>query len=243
MLALLFGGVVGASLLVSSLLYTGALPASPMVLSLVALVHGVFALLFFRAYRQYHAIHRLVLRGRGELFLLALNNLINTTRTRGFRDHYRLRKCQGLVLTGQSLEALSAIEDYRREVKRPGRDALALSAVEVEANLQLGQLTWSKAALDRANQRAGSGRHPELRASAARFLGLTGDVDGSLHALAALRRSTLFPWTSTVRSRNVYWYALALRASGDERAAAEAFEEAQRLAPETYYGRLAARPF
>ena len=243
MAALLFGLVVLSSLLISGMLYLDFIAASPIFLLLVGGFHIVVAIIFYRGYRHYHAVHRLVTAGRGELFLLAITNLIHSTRIPALRDHYRLRKCQGLVLTGQPLEALVAAEEYHREVKRPGSDALAIMAAEVEANLQLGQLDWSRQALERSEEHQGSEKSFLLQAVAARLTSFSGAHDEAARALSNLLKVQHFPWTRSIRCRNLFWYGQALRELGRQSEATEALSKAHRQAPNSHYGQLAARPW
>jgi Flp pilus assembly protein TadD len=235
--------LVLSSLMISGALYFDVVAASPLFLLLVGGVHLVFAFVFYKAYRHYHAVHRLVTVGRGELFLLAISNLILSTRIRAFRDHYRLRKCQGLALTGQPLEALSATEEYRREVKRPEQYALDVVAVEIEANIQLGQLTWSEEALERAQELKGYHDHEGLRAVVARLQFENGDAAGAVKVLAHLLHAKDWSMTKSIRARNLFWYGQALMKNGQETEARIALKKAYKQAPESFYGQLASRPF
>lgn len=243
MAAFLFGLLVLSSLLISAALYFDIVAASPIFLLLVGGVHIVFAIFFYKNHRHYHAVHRLVTHGRGELFLLAISNLILSTRIRVLREHYRLRKCQGLALTGQSLEALTAVEEYRREVKKPGSYALDVIAVEIEANLQLDQLTWAKEALERAQELDGFDEHEGLRAVQAYFQAESGNTDEATEALRTLLRVKDWSLTRCLRSRNLFWYGKAQIKAGQENDGKNTLKRAHKKAPESYYGQLASRPF
>ena len=108
MFAALFVLIVVGSLFTSGLLFFEVLPASPEVLMIIVGAHAVFAIGFFHAYSKYRALHRLVLEGRGELFDMAILAQIRSSRFRGWKDHYRLRRIQGLQLSGLPAQALKA---------------------------------------------------------------------------------------------------------------------------------------
>lgn len=240
MLALLFGLAVLSSLATTAAIGLGVLPASPFVMAIVFGAHAVFGLIFFRGYTNYRSLHRLVLEGRGELFELAIRHRIATNRFRGFRDHYRLRRVEGLTLTGLPLDALAAAEDHRRQVE--GSDTqLSAIAAEVDANLQLGQLWWARQRLQDAAGLKGVGKHDGITAVRARLAHLDGDADSAGTALAGLARSGEFPLTRVVRARNLFWLGEARTAGGDLDGARQAFKRAARVAPQSFYGEAATR--
>ena len=243
MAAFLFGLLVLSSLRISGALYFDVVAATPIFLLLVGGVHIIFAFFFYKNHRHYHAVHKLVTLGRGELFLLAISNLILSTRIRVLREHYRLRKCQGLALTGQPLEALTAVEEYRREVKKPGAFALDVLAVEIEANLQLGQLTWAEEAMERARKEAGFRAHEGLQAVAAHLQSERGEPDQAADALKGLLRVKDWSLTRCLRARNLFWYGRALMKAGREEDGKSTLSRAHKKAPESFYGQLADRPF
>lgn len=240
MVALLFFTFVVGSLSTSVLLLAEVIPATPAVLAVIGFVHVVFFVGFIKAYRAYHSLHRLLIDGQGELFDLAIGQLVATSRVRGLRDHYRLRRCQGLVHSGQSLEALQAAEQYRQHAKGGDSAELALIAAEAEANLQLVQSFWTRHGLGRARTISGSATHAGLQALEARLLHEEGHAVEAAARLSKLTRIRTFALTRVTRARNWLWYGEALAASGDGDAAERAYRKAARLAPHSYYGRIAA---
>ena len=243
MAAFFFSLLVLSSLLISGALYFDIVAATPLFLVVVGGVHVVVAIFFYTNHRHYHAVHKLVTLGRGELFLLAISNIILSTRIRVLRDHYRLRKCQGLVLTGQPLEALTAVEEYRREAKKNNSSALDVCAVEIEANLQLGQLPWANDALERARQLSGYENHEALNAVAAHLKAESGEPGEAVQMLQSLLRVKDWSLTKCLRARNLYWYGSALVKDGREQEGRSVLRKAHGQAPESYYGQLADRPF
>jgi hypothetical protein len=240
-LAGLFALWLVGSLAAIVLLVAGVIPGSPLALAAVFTPEVLFALGFFAAYLRYHALHRLVTDGLGELFDVAITETIARTRGRGFKNHYRLRRCQGLALAGLPQAALAASQELLRDAGIGERTRLSLSAVMAEANLELGQPHWAQLALEGpANQRQVS-RHPDLAACRGRLATLGGEADRAVAVLAPLAGVQAFPMTRVVRARNAYWYGEALAAAGDAGAALKAFARARKLAPRSHYGRLAAR--
>jgi tetratricopeptide (TPR) repeat protein len=238
---LLFSLIIAGSLATSLGLALELIPASPGVLALVFAVHLLLAWLFFRAYRRYHVLFALVLQGRGELFDLAITHLIATGRWRMLRDHFRLRRCQGLVLTGQPLQALGALDQLRRHARVGPQDALSAFAAEAEANLQLDQRYWAEQALAGAAALPGAAKQPDLAAIGARLLALQGDHAAAAEALRALLSARSCPLTKLVRSRNLLWYGQALDALGRRDEAERAWDLAVRAAPQGYYAAQAER--
>ncbi len=241
MLALLFGLAVLTSLATTAAIGLGVLPASPPVMGVVFGAHAIFGLFFFRGYTGYRALHRLIEEGRGELFDLGIRHRIATNRTRGFRDHYRLRRIEGLALTGLSLEALAAAEDHRRHVDAGPHGQLSALVAQAAANLQLGQLWWARRALSQADVIDGAQGHAGLAAVRGRLSHLEGDPTAARESLARLTGAGEFPLKRVVRARNLFWLGEAMGAGGDAQGAANAFGRAVRAAPRSYYGRSAAR--
>lgn len=241
-LAILFGLLVLGSLLTSGLLFFEVLPASPSVLSIVGGGHGLFAWFFFRGYVDYRSLHALVQEGRGELFELGIASRIRTGRFRGFRDHYRLRRVEGLVLAGMPEQSLRAAESFRSEIQRPGREALLSATVaEAAANLDLGQTWWADRALHDVASMPGAASHRGLQTVLARHLFLEGDAAQAAEALSGLASYGPFPFRRVLRSRHQLWLGEALEASGRPSEAAEAYSAAERWAPRSHWGILAIR--
>ena len=216
---------------------------SPFFLTVAIIIHVIIAVIFFKGYRHYHALHRLILRNQGALFLVAISNMIEGSRIKALRNHYRLRKCQGLVLAGQPLEALRAIAEYRHEVQ-PGRsESLDILAAESEANLQLGELEWSRRALTRAQNAPGYEKHDGLRAISARLEAESGQTKPAIGTLEDLKDVRQFPVTPVIRARNHLWLSQVLERDGQTDQAKQAREAAIEAAPESHYAQLAARPW
>lgn len=241
MLAVLFGVIVLASLGTSTLIALDVIPGSPGVLAIVGGAHALFGWLFLRGYLGYRALHRLVQEGQGELFDLAIGHRIAHGRFRGFRDHYRLRRIQGLTLTGLPRQALAAAEDYQRHARQDRHGRLETIAAEAAADLQLGQAWWAEEALRRATGVRGAEQHAELQAVRARLAHARGDAEQAATALAPLARAGFFPLTRVIRARNLCWYGEALEAVGRDADADAAFRRAVRAAPRSLWGRLAER--
>ncbi len=240
MLALAFGALVLGSLVVSALLFLEVLPASPGVLALIGGAHLMLAWAFFRAYGAYHALHRLVTDGQGELFELAVTQRITAARSPWFKAHYRLRRCQGLVASERPREALRALEALRAGARLRPEDRLTALAVEVEANLQLGQRWWAERALEAAQAAPEAARHAEVQAVAARVATERAPAEAA-QALAALSGARAFPLTRVVRARNILWQGDALARAGRPSEAMAAWRKAAKLAPASAYGQRAAR--
>ena len=216
---------------------------SPFFLTIAILIHVVVAVFFFRGYRHYQALHRLIIQNQGALFLVAISNMIEGSRIKALRNHYRLRKCQGLVLAGQPLEALRAIAEYRQIVKPSRSESLDLLAAESEANLQLGELEWSRRALARAQETPGYDKHEGLQAISARLEAESGQTKPAIGVLEQLTAVRQFPVTSVVRSRNHFWLSQAFDRDGRKDQAKSAREAAISAAPDSHYAQLAARPW
>jgi len=243
MAAILFGLLVLGSLFTSALIYFDVIAGSPLFLTLAVVIHIVVAIFFFRGYRHYQALHRLVSQNQGALFMVAVSNMIHSTRIRALRDHYRLRKCQGLVHAGEPLEALRAVGEFRKTVKANRTESLDILAAEGEANLQLGELKWSERALERARKLRGFEKHPGLMAVEARLRAERGETEEAIRKLTGLQRVRQFPLTRVVRARNQLWLGQALARSGRTAEAGRARDKAISIAPKSYYAQRAARPF
>lgn len=240
MLALLFSLIVLLSLGTSLGIFLEIIPATPGILAFITFVHIVFTWLFVRTYRRYHSLHRLVVEGQGELFSMAVSHLIGSSRFRQMRDHYRLRKCQGLVLSHLPLEALEAVEQFG-EVRSGREYKLSALAAEIEANLQLGQRFWVDRALERTQDLSGADKHEGIRAVRARVKALDGHADAAAEELAPLTNVRAFPLTKAYRARNLLWYGEALAESGRVDAARSALQKAAKVAPHSPYGKSAKR--
>ena len=242
MLALIFAVLVLASLTTSLLLALDVIPGSPGALAWIGGLHLLFGWVFLRGYLGYRALHRLVFEGRGELFDMAIGHRIARGRFRGFRDHYRLRRIQGLALTGLGRQALHAAEDLRRHGTRLDRDSrLAAAAAQAEADLLLGQPWWAEQALESVASERGADAHEGISAVRARLAYLQGHTAQAAETLSQLTRAGRFPLTRVVRSRNLLWYAEALADLGRPADASDAFRRAARLAPASLWGLQAAR--
>ncbi len=242
MLALLFAVLVLASLTTSMLLALDVIPGSPGALALIGGLHLLFGWAFLRGYLGYRALHRLVHEGRGELFDMAIGHRIAHGRFRGFRDHYRLRRIQGLALAGLPGKALEAAEDFRRHVTRTDRDSrLRAAAAAAEADLLLGQPWWAEQALDGVAGERDAAGHPAIAAVTARLAHARGDAADAADRLAGLTGAGHFPLTRAIRSRNLFWYGEALADLGRPAEAATAYRRAAKLAPTSMWGMRAAR--
>jgi hypothetical protein len=242
MLALLFGIFVVGSLLTSALIFVEAIPNEPITLAAAGAIHLVFAVVFFRAYGAYRSVHRLVHEGRGELFDVASAHRISSERFRGLRQYFRLRRVQGLALCAMPHEALAEAEALRRDGAVSGALKASALAAEAEANLLLGQPFWAERALAEAATVRGGAADDDVRAVAARLAWLRGDAASAAAALADVTRAGSFPLTSVVRARNLAWLADALRGLGRQAEAARAASRAVQTAPQSHWGREAARP-
>ncbi|MGB0589515.1 MAG: tetratricopeptide repeat protein [Myxococcota bacterium] len=242
MLAFLFGLAVLASLGTTALIGLDVLPASPLVMAIVFVAHGVFALGFFRGYGGYRALHRLVHEGRGELYDLAVRRSIDKARFREFRDHFKLRRIEGLALCGLGLRALEAAEEHRPLASNARVSTrLAAAAAEAEANLCLGQLEWARVSLDRVLEVRGHDEHPGIRAMRGRLAHCRGDHAGAASLLKAVKGAGEWPVKGAVTARNHTWYADALQGLGKAGEAAQAYRTAARVAPHSFWGAQAVR--
>jgi hypothetical protein len=242
MLAILFGLAVLASLGTTALIGLDILPASPVVMVVVFVAHGVFAIGFFRGYGGYRALHRLVHEGRGELYDLAVMHAIKRARFREFRDHFKLRRIEGLALCGLGLRALEAAERHRPlETDARTRTCLAAVAAETEANLSLGRLDWARYSLERASSLQGNARHPGVQAMRGRLAHCRGDHLRAAEILSTVRHAGEWPIKGAVVARNNTWYGEVLEALGRSDEAAMAYRTALRSAPHSFWGAQASR--
>jgi hypothetical protein len=242
MLAFLFGLAVLASLGTTAMIGLDILPASPFVMVVVFLAHGLFAIVFFRGYGGYRSLHRLVHEGRGELYDLAVSHSIERAMFREFRDHFKLRRVEGLALCGLGLRALEAAEVHRPlEPDARASTRLAAASAETEANLALGQLDWARASLERVHAIPGHERHPAVRAMRGRLAYCRGDHVSAVTLLEDVRNAGEWPVKGAVIARNNTWYAEALEALGRRDDAANAYRAAARTAPHSFWGAQATR--
>ena len=242
MLAILFGLAVLISLGTTAAIGLDVLPASPTVIAVVFVAHGIFALGFFRGYGGYRALHRLVHEGRGELYDLAVSHAIERGFFREFRDHYKLRRIEGLALCGLAHRALDAVEVHRPlEARARLSTQLAAVAAEAEANLCLDRLDWARLALDRAVELKGYDTHPGLVAMRGRLAFRRGDLMRALALLQEVKGAGEWPVRGAVRARNQTWYGEVLEALGRRNEAIAAFRSARESAPRSYWGRQARR--
>ncbi len=246
MLVVLFAVFFAVSLGSVAVLVFHLIPATPGLFFAIAGLNGLLAWMILRAYLRYHRVFQLVGDGAGELFDLAISHLEATARGRLLRQHYGARRAQGLVAAGDALGALAAAERLTSQPRLRDEEHLNARVAEVEANLQLGQRYWADRALAQARALPGARRHPGLRAVEARLRHLDGDPAGAAAALRPLTgrwwtTANHFPLQRVVRVRNLLWLGEALAAAGQPVEARRALEEAARTAPESFYGRAAAR--
>lgn len=242
LLAALFGLAVAGSLATSTLLHLEVLEASPGVLALILLLHGVFGGFFFKGYMDYRTLHRLVGQGRGELFSYAIGVLTERVWLPGFADHYRLRHVQGNLLAGLPGRALEAAEDFQGLARDPRRrDELDLLTAHLIANIEMGRLWWAEKSLERAQAHPSASTHTGLGAAVARLAWLRGDPQSAADALAQLPSEARWPFGAVVEARRQVWLGDALHDSGQETEAAQAYKRAITLAPESFWGEEASR--
>lgn len=241
MLTAFFVLFVLASLATSGALLVGVLPASPLVLAIAGGVHLVFGFFFFRGYFRFRGVHRLVDEGLGELFDLVSAHHARHHRFRALREHYQARRVQGLALTGMANETLEAAGNARELEGLPRDIRLSVLAAEAEANLEMAQPWWAERVLDEAAELGDEGRHAGLRAVRARLAQHRGAAQEAEESLSGLERVVAFPLTRAVRARNLAWRAEAVRELRDPEEAMRLLDEAARTAPQSLWGRRAAR--
>jgi hypothetical protein len=242
LLAALFGLAVAGSLATSTLLHLEVIEASPGVLALILCLHGLFGAFFFKGYRDYRTLHRLVGQGRGELFSYAIGVLTERVWLPGFADHYRLRHVQGALLAGLPDRALEAAETFHGEVASPrSRDELEVMTAEVIANIEMGRCWWAEQSLERARAHPNAAQHRGLEAAAARLAWLRGDPQTAAQMLTELPNEARWPFGPVVEARRQVWLADALRDSGRQPDAVDAYKLAILLAPWSFWGEEARR--
>ncbi len=246
MVVVLFGAFFLVSLGSLAVLGLDLVPPTPGLFFAIALLNGLLAWMIFRAYRRYHQVFRLVNDGAGELFDLSISHLIGGARGRLLRDHYRVRRAQGLVAAGDALGALAVIERLHATGRLRPDELLGTLAAEAEANLALDQPFWVDRALARAESIRGHRRHPSLRALRAHLVHRAGDPARAAIELAPLvgRLHTSlkhFPLARVTRTRNILGYGEALAAAGRGDEARHTLALAHRLAPASFYGQATAR--
>ena len=241
MLAFLFTLAILASLGTTALIGLDVLPASPLVISVVFSAHALFALGFFRGYSGYRSLHRLVLEGRGELYDIAVTHRIETGWFREFREHFRLRRLEGLALCGLSSRALEAAEAHRYGAGSHRGTRLAAVAAEAEANLDLGRLGWAALRLEEARDARGYERHPGIRAMRGRLAHLRGASEQAVSLLEQVDRAGEWPLGAVTQARNNAWLGDALAAANRVDGARAAYGRAVKAAPKSYWGQRAKR--
>lgn len=240
MLVLLFTVWVLGNLFLAAALATGFIPGSPPVLVAVFLPNLVLFGFFLRGYRQYNSLFKLVRAGQGELFDLAVSHLVARTKTRMLADHYRMRRCQGLALSGQPLGCLAALDQFWAKTRPGSWDRVRARLAAVQANLELGQLFWAEKEFAALEGEKKLSKEPDVAAVKARLLFVQGDSAGAAEALRPTVNARTWPFRKVVRARNMLWYAEALEALGRHDEAAAMLGLAVRAAGESHFGRQAA---
>lgn len=240
MLILLFLIWVVGNLFLAVALAAGIIPGSPPVLAAIFIPNLIIFGFFFRGYRRYSSLFKLVRDGQGELFDLAVSHLVSATRTKLLKDHYRLRRCQGLVLTGKPLEALGALDQFWRDAKPGSWDRVRARLAAVQANLALGQTYWAEQELAMARDEKRASKELDFRAIEARLKLEQGDAEGAAEMLRKELGTRVWPFVKTVKARNLFWYAEALQKLGRTDEAIATLALCIRAGDKTHYGREAA---